>query len=144
MRPELQRLVGELGLQHEVEMGGALPHADMPSIYAKADVLAAPSVVAPNGDRDGLPNVVTEAMATGLPVVGSRLSGIPEAIEPERTGLLVPPGNAGQLARALERMLTDAALRRRCIDNAREKVETRFDVRENSCKVYRALRRVAR
>jgi glycosyltransferase involved in cell wall biosynthesis len=144
LRPRLLRLIGELGLQEEVSLPGAVPHQEIPAVYRQADLLAAPSIVAPDGDRDGLPNVVTEAMATGLPVVGSRLSGIPEAIADEHNGLLTIPGESARLADALHRMLTDTALRRRCIDNARRRVEQEFDVRENSRRVYEAIRRAAR
>lgn len=143
LRPRLVRIICKLGLRDEVSLPGAVPHREMPATYRQADVLAAPSIVAPDGDRDGLPNVVTEAMAGGVPVVGSRLSGIPEAVEDERTGLLTIPGESARLADALHRMLTDNALRRRCIDNARRRMEQEFDVQQNSRRVYEAIRRTA-
>ncbi len=140
----LRALAGELGLSEAVGFTGVLPYELMPKAYGRADVLAVPSVVAPDGDRDGLPNVVTEAMARGVPVVGSRLSGIPEAVEHGRTGLLCPPGDGDALSEALHRMLTDRPLRSRCTTAARELVEEKFDAARNSRQVFEAIKAVAR
>jgi glycosyltransferase involved in cell wall biosynthesis len=114
----------------------------MPDAYRRSDILAVPSVQAPDGDRDGLPNVAVEAMACGLPVVGSRFAGIPEAVEHERTGLLVPPGDDAALADALHRMSTDAELRTLCAGRARQLVETKFNAARNAQQVYDAIRAV--
>jgi len=70
-------------------------------------VLVMPSRISPRGDRDGIPNVVLEAMGAGLPVVASHVSGIPEAVAHGATGLLVPPGNPAALSEALETLLND-------------------------------------
>jgi glycosyltransferase involved in cell wall biosynthesis len=87
--------------------------------------------MARDGDMDGLPNVILEAMATGVPVVASRLSAIPEAITDGETGLLVPPGDAEALAAAIARVLQDRALAERLIAQARRRIETDFDIRCN-------------
>jgi len=143
LEARLKALAHELGLDDVVLFAGALPYERMPEVYARADVLAVPSVVGPDGDRDGLPNVVTEAMACGVPVVASRLSGIPEAVEDGRTGLLVAPGDDEALCEALHRMLADRSLRSGCIAAARSLVEERFDAARNSERVLEAIRSAA-
>lgn len=86
--------------------------------------------VAPDGDRDGIPNVLAESMAMGLPVVATRISGIPELVENEITGLLVPPGQPAELAKSMLRLLTDAELRNRCIAAGKQQVTQMFDNRQ--------------
>jgi glycosyltransferase involved in cell wall biosynthesis len=93
-----------------------------------ADLLVVPSVPTTSGRREGLPVVIMEAMAAGLPVVASELSGIPEVVEDEVTGLLVPPRDVEALARAIERIATDAALRERLAGAARRLVAERYDL----------------
>ncbi len=95
-------------------------------VDAAAAVFAMPSRVATGGDRDGIPNVVLEAMATGLPVVATSVSGIPEAVSDGRTGLLVEPDDVTALADALERVLTDAALSSRFGAAARARITEEF------------------
>jgi len=139
----LRNLAEKLRLGDAVLLAGSVPHALMPEAYARADVLAVPSIVAPDGDRDGLPNVVVEAMACGVPVVASRLSGIPEAVLDGQTGLLCDPADSSALAGALERMLTDGALRSHCIQAGRTLVEEKFDAARNSRQVLEAMRSAA-
>jgi len=83
--------------------------------------------VAANGDRDGIPNVFLESMAMGVPVVSTNISAIPELVENEKTGLLVPPGQPDQLADAMVRMLTDRDLRNHIIPAARQRVMQDFN-----------------
>ena len=90
-------------------------------------MFALPSVVAPDGNRDGIPVALMEAMAAGTPSVSTFVSGIPELIEPDRSGLLVPPGNVAALANALARLLDDPALCDALATEARRKVEREFD-----------------
>ena len=96
-----------------------------------ADVLAAPSRVDPTGDRDGLPNVVGEAMASAVPVVGTGVGGLPEMLADGETGLVVPPDDARALADALARLAGDADLRRRLGAGARRRAEEVFDAGKN-------------
>ncbi len=79
--------------------------------------------VASNGDRDGIPNVLLESMAMGVPVVATDISAIPELVENERTGLLVPPGQPDKLADAMLRMLNDGELRNQVISAGKQRVE---------------------
>ena len=85
--------------------------------------------MAPNGDRDGIPNVFLESLAMGVPVVGTRVSSIPELVEDGRTGLLVPPGDPAAMAGAMQRLLTDTGFRDRVIAAGRRRVNEEFDNR---------------
>ncbi|PYU35947.1 MAG: colanic acid biosynthesis glycosyltransferase WcaL, partial [Acidobacteria bacterium] len=93
---------------------------------------ALPCMVAGDGDRDGIPNVLLEAMSGGVPVVSTPVSGIPELIESERDGLLVPPSNPARLAEALDRLLTSPQLRERLARAARAKIEAQFSIHRSS------------
>lgn len=97
----LRALRAELGLENEVSMPGLVSHDDLPRILASHDVFAAPCVVHSSGRRDGIPNTVIEALASGLPVVGTDVNALPEVVRHGETGLLVPQGDADALADAL-------------------------------------------
>lgn len=107
------------------------PHAEILELYAAHDVFALPAVVASNGDRDGLPNVLIEAAAAGCALVSTPISGIPELVEDGHSGLLVPPGDADALAAALERLAGDKTLQARLRQGARAVLEERFDLERN-------------
>ncbi len=94
-----------------------------PTLYHAADIVAVPSVIDAHGDRDGLPNVVLEAMACGLAIVGSDVAAIPTAIEHRVTGLLVDPGDVYGLANAINELAKDADLRTALGANARATAE---------------------
>jgi colanic acid/amylovoran biosynthesis glycosyltransferase len=132
LRSELAVRVAELNLRPRVRLLGALPHEAVVEKYREAAIFALPCVTSPDGDRDGIPNVILEAMAMGLPVVSTRHSGIPEAVEDGRTGLLVPPGDPGELANAIARLLEDGVLRDRLGSRAHEHVKETFDVDTNA------------
>jgi glycosyltransferase involved in cell wall biosynthesis len=97
-----------------------------------AAVLAAPCIVANDGDRDGLPNVIQEALALGLPVVSTDVTGIPEVIQSGKTGLRVPQRDPQALAVAIEQLLEDPALRVRLATEGRRLIEAEFDIRRNT------------
>ena len=106
----------------------------------QATIFALPCRVLENGNRDGIPNVLLEAMAVGMPVVSSSVSGIPELITSGQNGLLVPERSVEELAEALEQLLANLALRARLASNARATVVERFDPRAH----VRALARLFR
>jgi glycosyltransferase involved in cell wall biosynthesis len=115
-----------------VVLEGALPPAAvLERLRDWADVLVVPSRVEPDGDRDGLPNVLGEAMACGVPVVGTPVGGILEMLEDGRNGAVVPAEDAGALADALGRLAADPALCRRLGAAGRERAEEVFDARTN-------------
>jgi glycosyltransferase involved in cell wall biosynthesis len=128
--PERGRLVEAVrrhGLAASVELAGALTHHELPAEYAAADVVVAPSLADAAGDRDGLPNVVLEAMASGLPVVGGDVGALATALE-GNSGILVPPGSAAALADALDLLAARPGLRAAIGHAARARVQRDFDL----------------
>jgi glycosyltransferase involved in cell wall biosynthesis len=105
LRGELQARIDALGVGGVVSLLGAVPPARVRELLEEADVLAAPCVVAADGDRDTMPVVVKEALAMEVPVVASDEVGLPEVVRSE-WGRLVPPGDAGELASALDEVLS--------------------------------------
>jgi len=132
MREDLMRRAAGLQLRERVEFVGELPPQQMRRLYQAADVFVLASVVAADGDRDGLPTVLLEALAMGIPTVASDISAIPELIEHQKTGLLAQPGDARDLADKLEMALYDEQLRGRVALLGRQKVEKYFDVNRNA------------
>jgi glycosyltransferase involved in cell wall biosynthesis len=137
----LGRRVREARLEDRVSMSGWISTADLTARLADALALVVPSRVTASGDRDGIPNVVLEAMAAARPVVATEVSGIPEAVTDGVTGLLVPPDDADALAGALQRLLEDGALARRLGRAARDAAAERFDLAGNSIRLLRAFDR---
>jgi colanic acid/amylovoran biosynthesis glycosyltransferase len=135
LRRPLQTAIDRQGLSMLVELVGARPQAEVRTALYRATIFALPSQIAPSGDRDGIPVSLMEAMAAGAPVVSTPVSGIPELIEDERQGLLVPPQDPRQLAGALGRLLDDIALRRRLAVAARVKIEREFDAVDEAAKL---------
>lgn len=123
----LTSLAEQLGLAGIVSFAGARTHQEIAEEYRRADVFVQASVVLADGDRDGIPNALLEAMASGLPVVASAVSGIPEAVIDGFGGLLVPPGDPAALAEALARIADDEHLARTLGSGARATVVERFD-----------------
>jgi len=105
---------------------GMLTHEDVLARYRRAAVFCLPCVVAATGDRDGLPTAVLEAMGAGVPVVTTAVNGLADAVEHERSGLVVPEHDPVAIAGALERLLRDPALASRLAARGRQRVEERF------------------
>lgn len=120
--PALRRLAERDGLRGAVELLGPVGDEELPALYRLADVAVLPSI----NDTEGFGMVILEANAAGTPAVGSRVGGIPAAIEDGRTGLLVPPGDPGALSDAVGRLLADPSLRSRLGAQARERVVRDF------------------
>jgi glycosyltransferase involved in cell wall biosynthesis len=135
----LQRLAHEVGVDDRVTFLGPLTEYEVRAEYRRATVFALPCQLLANGDRDGVPNVLVEAMAHGLPVVSTTLAGVREAVVDGESGLLVPPRDEVGLAAALERLFSDGALRARIGASARRRVAERFDRGANLPAVHAAL-----
>jgi colanic acid/amylovoran biosynthesis glycosyltransferase len=134
-RTSLNELVEQAGLSGKVRFHGRLTRDEIARLLLDADVLTAPSVPTSDGRREGIPVVLMEAMGSGVPVIASNLSGIPELVNDQLTGLLVPPRDARFLADALERHIQDPGLRRHLGNAGRAKVVEEFDLNKNAAKL---------
>ena len=138
LKGQLERRARALGIAERVEWRGALAQGDILAAYRAADLFALASRVARDGDRDGLPNVLAEAQSQGLACVATSVSAIPELIEDGKTGLLVPPESPEGLARAIEVLIRNPALRRTLGEAGRERVSKMFTIESNIARlVYR-------
>lgn len=126
LRPRLEDALARRGLAGTVELEGALSQEEVARRLAGCDVFVQPSVVAPDGQMEGIPVALMEALASERPVVATRLSGIPELVEDGVTGLLVPPGDAEALAAAVTRLVRDPALAGRLAREGRARVCREF------------------
>lgn len=128
----LREQVKALDLDQHVRLLGPLPQHRVREVMQNAGALAAPCVVGQDGNRDGLPTILLEAMALGTPCVATPVTGIPEVLQHEETGLLVSEGDPIGLAEQLDRLLADEALRLRLAERARALIETEFDDQHTS------------
>ena len=132
LRTALQSLAESLGVGPRVRFLGALPHAQVLAWMRKAACLALPSVRTRSGRVEGLGMVMLEAAATGVPVIGSRIGGIPEGVLDGVTGLLAPARKPDALAGCIASLLKDPGMRQRMGAQARAHVETTFDLRRQT------------
>jgi colanic acid/amylovoran biosynthesis glycosyltransferase len=128
LRALLERRARSLGIEARVRFTGALPPGEVLRWMQRAWLLAAPSVTAGDGDSEGLPTVLCEAAAAGLPVVATRHSGIPEAVSEGETGLLSPERDVALLARNLSLLLASPRMRESMAGAARLRALDRFDL----------------
>ncbi len=127
LRDSLAADIARLGLDTRVRLRGAMTHAELVLHFARADLFVLAPQITEDGDRDGIPNVIVEAMATGVPVVSSEVSGIPEMVIDGVTGLLVPPRDPAALAASMRRLLTDPVLGRAMASEGRARLDRCFD-----------------
>ena len=135
LMPSLKELAAGLDLGREVEFVGAVSTEALHGLYAPDTILVQPSVYASDGERDGIPTVIVEAMAVGTPVIATRVSGIPEIVSHNETGLLVDEKDPKALASAILHLHDDGKLCLRLKKNARAKVELEYDIRLTTGKV---------
>lgn len=131
-RRALEALITNKGLDSIIRLTGSIPHSQVRELLEDADVFVLPCIIASDKSRDGIPNVILEAMAMGLPVVSTTVSAIPEAVEHGKTGLLVPPGNAPALAEAISCLVSTPDECIRMGDAGRKKVARDFDLPGNT------------
>ena len=135
LRRTVENQIKQANLESVIRVHGARSRPDIARMMADADIMVLPSVPTRSGKREGIPVVLMEAMASGLPVVSSDLSGIPELVDNGSTGLLAPPRDIGALADALQRLLHSSELRFRMGRLGREKVLREFNLQRGAKKL---------
>jgi len=131
----LQERVCQESLELHVTFHGTKTRDELVQLLQSADVLVAPSVPTSDGRREGIPVVLMEGMACGLPVVASRLSGIPELVNSDEVGYLVPPQDGAALAAALAKLALDPELRKTIGIQARQRVQDDFALCRNAAQL---------
>ena len=140
---ELQGRIAALGLANVIKLLGPCPQRETIQHIQKATLLAAPCIVGKDGNRDGLPTVLIEAMALGTPCISTDVTGIPEIVRDGVTGLLVPPADVPALAGAMQLLMSDPLLRVRLAERARSLVESDFEIHSNAAQLRKLFGVVA-
>lgn len=145
MELKLRQRIQSSGLGQKIKLLGPQPQDEVRRFVQEANIFAAPCIIGADGNQDGLPTAILEAMALGVPCISTDVSGIPEAVCDNKTGLIVPQQNPAQLALAIRRLLSDYNLKLRLSREARKLVEAEFDVSRNTVRLrklfYAALKK---
>lgn len=128
LRENLQQLIDGMGVEKQVKLLGWKTHEEVKMLLGETHVLVAPSLTSESGDQEGIPNAIKEGMATGLPVISTLHSGIPELVTDGVSGLLVPEKNAASLADALTYLIRHPEICNEMGQAGRKKVELKFDI----------------
>lgn len=139
LRGEMEAMIVSYGLSERVRVLGGQPRPEVIRLFQEADIAVLPSQPTRQGKREGIPVVLMEAMASGLPVVSTVLSGIPELVADGQTGLLVQPADPLALADALDRLASDPELRSRMGAAGRLKVEAEYDLHRNTATLVQLI-----
>jgi glycosyltransferase involved in cell wall biosynthesis len=140
----LVALTAELGLTDHVTFAGAIPQSEVRSLLSQASVFCLACRRAPDGDEDGIPVALMEAMAAGVPCISTRVAGIPELILHGKTGLLADDGDFNALAAAITELTRDDAVRAALIEGARQHVRSDFDIDANASRLLECFSRAAK
>lgn len=140
LRASLERQIARVGLRDRVHFHGTLTEDGVATQLRAADVFVLPSVIAPNGNQEGLPNVILEALSAGVPVVSTATAGAPELLREDATCLLVMPNDRASLAAALEHVLADPAAASRRAEAGRRLVERAYAVERAGAEMVALLR----
>jgi colanic acid/amylovoran biosynthesis glycosyltransferase len=130
--PLVNQLIEQYNLQDVIKLTGALFQEQVKEYLNQADIFVMPCIRTDTGDMDGIPVALMEAMAMEIATVSTYVSGIPELIENEQSGLLVPERDAAALANALQRLIQDSPLRIQLGKNGRKKVIQEFDIHQSA------------
>lgn len=139
LQADMESLIRELNLEDIVQLAGKKTLEEVVALYQESDIFTLPCQVAQDGDRDGIPNVLMEAMACRLPVVTTEVSGIPELIQHNHNGILVPPQDPESLASALARLIDNRSLRQNLGQAGRATIEQRFSSIQTSHRLKELL-----
>ena len=137
--PSLARRIATLSLAARIRIMPWCPPSALRQAYARASVLAVPSVIAADGNRDNIPNAMLEALACEVPVVASALPAVEQILSSSHAGRLAPPGDPKALAAAIREVCSDIELSRRLRENGRQLVEEQFDQTANArqlCEIF--------
>lgn len=137
--PLCKAVIKRYGLAHRVQLHGGLPHVEIVGLLAKAAVFVQHSVTAADGNSEGLPTAIVEAMLTALPVVATQHGGIPEAVADGETGLLVAEGDVDGMAAALVALLSDPARAQAMGRAGRERALARFTQTASHATIRRVI-----
>ncbi len=140
-REQILALIAELGLTEHCRWIGTRTHEEVLLHFKASDLFVLGCEIAANGDRDGIPNVLVESLAMGVPALSSNVSAISEILIDGKTGMTVPPSQPEQLGKAMLRILTDEQLRRQLIVGGQELVKDTFDNRRWIEKLAEIFRR---
>lgn len=135
LEDELQDQIRRLEIGHQVQLTGPKPQNIIREKIRDATVFAAPCVIGDDGNRDGLPTVITESLAIGTPCISTDVTGIPEIVRHEETGIIVAQQNARELADELRRLLGDSGLCRTLAENSRQLIEQEFNAVQNVAQI---------
>jgi glycosyltransferase involved in cell wall biosynthesis len=130
MRAELEQMIAERKLGDVFVLAGPRPQDEVARMMAEATLFVLPSIIASDGQMEGIPVALMEAMASGRAVVSTAISGIPELVEHGTNGLLVQPGDAEALANAMKTLLEDPQRAREMGARGREKVRAEFTIQD--------------
>lgn len=144
LEADLKSLARDLGIADRIEFAGARGQDTVRQWMRESALFVLPSQIAPDGNRDGIPVALMEAMASGCTVVSTRVSGIPELVAHEHNGIIVEPRDPRALAAQLRRLLEDPGLRRRLATRARAHVEEQFDARKEAMRLHAHMQEVLR
>lgn len=133
--PALRAQIASAGLGDVIRLDGPRPQVEVIAALRGASLLACPCVIGDDGNRDGLPTVLLEAMALGTPCVATDVTGIPELVRDGETGLCVAQNDPGALASAMGQLLDDAALGQRMSQAGRQLIEAEFDITRNAARM---------
>jgi len=139
LRSPLAAQIKQAGLSAIVRLVGPLTQLEVRERYHRSHLYVLPAIVGSDGNREGLPVSVVEALASGLPVVTTPVTGIPEAVRHGHNGLLVPSGNAEALAAAIASVMSDPALYETLRANARPSVASTFDIRKTAAELHQLM-----
>ena len=139
LQEDLTAMIAAFGLERSVLLPGTMTQDQLAALYPEAKMFVLPCLITDNGDRDGIPNVLIEAMASGVPVISTDVSGISELVTNQENGLLVEQRNALVLAEAMERLLVRPDLCSRLAENGRKTVQQSFTLEASAQRVCEIL-----
>ena len=139
-RSELAAQITALDLDDQVHLIGNRTQAEVKAYLHHTAMLVAPCIISADGDRDGLPTILVEAMALGTPCISTNIVGIPELVRDGDTGLLAPPNDPPALADTIARLLNDPALAARLAENARALIARDYNIHHNTAQLREHIR----